>query len=153
MRMLELKIPPAIQVVIAAALMWLVARITPGVALDADLGALLYRSLTIVGAAVLLWGAWSFRKMKTTLDPTRPEKASALVVTGVYRFTRNPMYLGFLFLLAGWAAFLASAWSLLVIPGFVAWMNRFQIRPEEKALADKFGREFEDYRSRVRRWI
>ena len=109
--------------------------------------------LVAAGATLLLAGAWGFRKSGTTVDPTRPGKASALVTTGVYRYTRNPMYLGFLLLLAGWAAFLSNGWSLLVLPLFVASMNRFQIGPEERVLAEMFGQEFEDYSNRVRRWI
>ena len=73
-----------------------------------------------------------------------------LVDSGVYRFTRNPMYLALLFGLAGWALFLGNVYSLTLNVVFVAYMNRFQIRPEEQALESVFGEAFIDYRSRVR---
>ncbi len=153
MSVLELKIPPALQLVIAAGVMWLISLITPDIALSEDARVLLYRLLTVFGGVMVLLGWWDFRKARTTVDPTKPGKASALVVSGIYRLTRNPMYLGFLFMLAGWAVYLTSAVSLLVIPGFIAFMNRFQIEPEERALEENFGIDYVEYRQRVRRWI
>ncbi len=83
----------------------------------------------------------------------RPDSASSLVVSGVYRYTRNPMYLGFLLILPGWAAFLSNAAARVVFPAFVLYMDHFQVFPEERALASLFAQEFADYRARVRRWI
>ena len=83
----------------------------------------------------------------------KPESASSLVVSGIYRFTRNPMYLGMLLVLSGWAIFLSNALSFLFLPAYVVYMNRFQIGPEERALAAKFPQPFADYRSEVRRWL
>jgi protein-S-isoprenylcysteine O-methyltransferase Ste14 len=82
-----------------------------------------------------------------------PEAASSLVVAGIYRVTRNPMYLGFLLILLGWAAWLSNVLALLPLAGFVIYMNVFQIRPEERALEALFGPEFEAYKKQVRRWI
>jgi len=82
-----------------------------------------------------------------------PQSASALVVSGIYRFTRNPMYVGFLFVLLGWAVWLSNGLSFLFLPAFVLYMNRFQIQPEERALHARFGQEFVAYTSRVRRWL
>jgi protein-S-isoprenylcysteine O-methyltransferase Ste14 len=78
--------------------------------------------------------------------------ASSLVVTGIYRHTRNPMYLGGLVMLSGWALFLATLSACLFLPLFVAYLTRFQIIPEEKVLRARFGTEFDDYVKRVRRW-
>ena len=83
----------------------------------------------------------------------QPESASALVVSGIYRLTRNPMYLGFLLILLGWALFLSNGLAVLAVPAFVFYMNRFQIEPEERALAAIFGAEFVAYKSHVRRWL
>jgi protein-S-isoprenylcysteine O-methyltransferase Ste14 len=83
----------------------------------------------------------------------RPESTSSLVVSGIYGVTRNPMYLGFLVALLGWAVFLAHALALLPLLAFLLYMNRFQIRPEESALTTLFGQEFTTYRKRVRRWL
>jgi protein-S-isoprenylcysteine O-methyltransferase Ste14 len=90
---------------------------------------------------------------RTTTNPLKPANASALVVRGIYRVTRNPMYLGLAALLAAWAIYLSSLAALAVLPLFVLYINRFQIAPEERALRSRFGAEFEAYRARVRRWI
>jgi protein-S-isoprenylcysteine O-methyltransferase Ste14 len=74
-------------------------------------------------------------------------------MTGIYRFTRNPMYIGLLMTLLGWAAFLASLPALLFVIAFVLYMNRFQIQPEERALSSLFGADYAVYRARVRRWL
>ena len=71
---------------------------------------------------------------------------------GIYRLTRNPMYLGFLWILPGWGIFLSNAPAFLVLPGFALSMNRFQIEPEERALTRLFGQAFVAYATQVRRW-
>lgn len=83
----------------------------------------------------------------------RPDAASTLVTSGIYRVTRNPMYLGILFALLGWGLFLSNLGSLLFCGVFVLYMSRFQIQPEERALEVKFGVAFIMYKSRVRRWL
>jgi protein-S-isoprenylcysteine O-methyltransferase Ste14 len=83
----------------------------------------------------------------------KPDSASSLVVSGIYKYTRNPMYLGFLLVLLGWAAFLSNLAALALLPAFVAYMNRFQIRPEERVLASLFPNDYPAYRAKVRRWI
>ena len=98
-------------------------------------------------------GFASFRRAKTTVNPMKPDSASSLVVSGIYDLTRNPMYLGFLVILVGWAFFLSNALGFIFLPLFVLYMNRFQIEPEERALASVFGEAFASYRSRVRRWL
>lgn len=150
---LALRIPPAVQLVLFAALMWGLANVTPNLGLDRSLQVWLYRGLTVLGGLIVILGWWDFRRARTTVDPTRPHKASSLVVTGVYRLSRNPMYLGFGLLLLGWAAFLDNGYSLLLLPLFVAGLTQLQIKPEEKALRQRFGEEWEDYARRVRRWI
>ncbi|MBG6289848.1 isoprenylcysteine carboxylmethyltransferase family protein [Pseudomonas nitroreducens] len=106
-----------------------------------------------MGAAVCLAGVLSFRLARTAVNPLRPETASALVSSGIYGHTRNPMYLGFAIALVAWAFYLASPVALLGVVGFVLYMNRFQIGPEEQALASLFGEAFAAYRTRVRRWL
>jgi protein-S-isoprenylcysteine O-methyltransferase Ste14 len=76
-----------------------------------------------------------------------------MVTSGVYGVSRNPMYVGFLLVLIGWAAFLSHALAFALLPLFVAYMNRFQIEPEERALSAKFGGQFQEYRRSVRRWV
>ena len=95
----------------------------------------------------------SFRKAKTTMNPFKPDTSSALVSHGVYRFTRNPMYVGLLITLLGWAAFLWQPWALFFLPLFVLYITQFQIKPEERVLSSLFGTEYAEYMAKVRRWL
>ena len=80
-------------------------------------------------------------------------RAPCVVTRGVYRWTRNPMYLGMLVVLAGWAVWLGSAAALLGLPLSVLLLNRLQIGPEERILRERFGQDYIDYQARVRRWL
>jgi protein-S-isoprenylcysteine O-methyltransferase Ste14 len=82
-----------------------------------------------------------------------PGAASTIVSSGVYRWSRNPMYLGFLCALAGLAVYLSNAASFVMIAAYVAYMNRYQIEPEERALLARFGPEYASYMAKVRRWL
>lgn len=149
---MELKIPPLALVVIAAIAMWLAARVSPfAVGLPGrPVVALLF---VIAGIAICATGVITFRLAKTTVDPRTPGKASALVDSGIYRLTRNPMYLGFVLALFGWAYWLSNLLAFIVIPVFILYMNRFQIGPEERALEGLFGEDYRRYCGNVRRWI
>lgn len=109
--------------------------------------------LVALGVACSLAGVIAFRRARTTVNPTTPDAASSLVCTGFHRLTRNPMYLGLLLVLCGWAILLSSPWSLLGAAAFVLYMNAFQIAPEERALARIFGSAFAAYTTSVRRWL
>lgn len=88
------------------------------------------------------------------MNPTKPDHASVLITAGIYGISRNPMYLGFLALLIGWSMYLANAVALILVPiGFVAYMDHFQIAPEERALQSLFGDAYTSYARRVRRWL
>lgn len=153
MNKLELKIPPVVLVSIFLGLMWGIARETPKLEITSFLSQGMALIIVLVGMVIILSGAYAFNKAQTTVNPLAPEQSSSLVNFGIYKFTRNPMYLGFLLFLIGWGVYLASAYSLLVLPMFILYMNVFQIRPEERALANKFGEEFEQYKSSARRWL
>jgi protein-S-isoprenylcysteine O-methyltransferase Ste14 len=153
LQVLELKIPPLGVVLVTAALMWLVSWAVPRLEFVLPAREVIALSFAALGGVVILSGIASFRRAGTTFNPLKPEATSSLVVSGVYAFTRNPMYLGFLFVLVGWAVFLSTALAFLLLPLFVLYMNRFQIQPEEKALISRFGQEFVSYKSRVRRWL
>lgn len=148
-----LKIPPVVTFLLVSGLMWVAARTVPslGFTLPARLGGALV--LAGAGVVIALLGVVSFRRAKTTVNPLHPEAASTLVVVGIYRVTRNPMYLGLLLLLLGWAVFLANALAFVFPAAYIPLMNRLQIRPEETALATKFGAAFSAYQSQVRRWL
>lgn len=150
---LELKIPPLIVALILGLLMWLLAHLTPGLTAALPYRAAVAGLLLGAGVLVALAGVVEFRRAQTTVDPTRPRNASAVVTGGIYALTRNPMYLGFLLALAAWAAWLGNLPACLVLPAFVKYMNRFQIAPEERFLSGKFGAGYEAYLLRVRRWI
>lgn len=150
---MELKIPPAALTLLFAAAMWAAARHLPLGRFDFPGRHVLAALILSAGLIAPLLGAWRFRKAATTVDPLHPDKTTSLVTRGIYGRTRNPMYLGFLLLLAAWGLRLGSLPALLLLPGFVMWMDRFQIVPEERALERKFGGRYREYRSRVRRWI
>jgi protein-S-isoprenylcysteine O-methyltransferase Ste14 len=150
---LELKIPPLAIVVITAALMWLVARKTPDFAFHFSVRMAVALGVSLAGITFSATGSFTFRRAGTTLNPMKPESASALVQSGIYQRTRNPMYFGFLLDLLAWAIFLSNWLTFVFLPFFIAYMNRFQIEPEERALASRFGDEFATYKTKVRRWI
>jgi protein-S-isoprenylcysteine O-methyltransferase Ste14 len=152
-RFLELKVPPLALMMLMAALMWLVSRATPALQVPVPARTFLSLGFVIAGAVTSALGVVSFRRARTTVNPMNPAASSSLVIGGIYRLTRNPMYLGFLLALIGWAVFLSNALAFLLLPVFIFYMNSFQIEPEERALASLFGQEFITYRSRVRRWL
>ena len=149
---LELRVPPVVLLVLSGAAMWSFARFLPALNLG-HAPRWLVLLPGIVGIAVALAGIVAFRRARTTVDPTHPEKSSAIVTGGIYRWSRNPMYLGFLLILLAWAIRSGNAASALLLPAFVLYMNRFQIAPEERILEGKFGSAYVEYARRVRRWI
>jgi protein-S-isoprenylcysteine O-methyltransferase Ste14 len=153
MRWLELKVPPVALVLFLGAAMWGLAVTTPTVDSPIWLRAGFAALLMLKGAWLAVAGVLAFRRAETTVNPMAPQETQRVVEGGIYRYTRNPMYLGFAFALLGWAIWLAAPWALLGPVVFVAWMTSFQIRPEERALEARFGSAYRDYRSRVRRWI
>lgn len=152
-RFLELRIPPPVVGLASAGGMWAVAHLPPllhwswfgRLSVAVVLGA--------AGVAVAMGGVRSFRRAETTINPLKPETSAALVVTGIYSVTRNPMYLGMALVLFAWAVYLSSVWSLLGPVLFALYITRFQIIPEERALDRLFGASYAAYRQRVRRWL
>lgn len=153
MNALELKLPPPLVALAVAVLMWLASRVTAPIELPFAFRIGTVIAFALLGFCIDLTGLISFRRARTTINPTRPMAASSLVSTGIYRYTRNPMYLGLLIELLAWAVFLSNVLALLLVPLFVLYINRFQIAPEERALAAIFGAEFAAYKGRVRRWL
>lgn len=151
--MLKLKIPPPIYMLLVAGLMWLLNKHMPVVELLSSpwnkLGFIFMAVAAFLdGGAVL-----QFFRTHTTINPMRPERAEKLVITGMYRYSRNPMYLGLLCLLLGWAILLGSLLPFILLPVFIAIMNRQQIMPEEDILEQKFGQQYESYKKSVNRWL
>lgn len=153
MSSLELKVPPLLLFGAVALVMALLARWLPAWDFTLPASSAAAAVLAAAGAGVAALGARAFVRARTTLDPRLPHKSSSLVRGGVYRASRNPMYLGMLLLLAAWGLQLGNLAALLGLPAFVLYMNRFQITPEERLLGEKFGLEFDQYRAAVRRWL
>ena len=150
---LELKIPPPLVAVIFGLAMWLVSFV------DGATHDLVGHRLAVAVAVASIGVVFGFSAMatflraKTTMNPTKPAAASALVTHGVYRFTRNPMYVSLVLYLLAWAVYLSNWLALIVIPVFALYIDRFQIQPEERALSALYGSEYASYKSRVRRWL
>lgn len=153
METLELRIPPVLQVIIVAVGMWILSVLFP--VLNAPITSTIGMAVGVstIGIIVALCGVLEFRRADTTVDPRFPDRSSHLVVSGVYRISRNPMYLGFFLVLFGWTLYLMNYLAFLLLPIFVAYMNRFQIQPEERYMIQKFEDEFDAYAAKVRRWI
>ena len=133
--------------------MWLIAAQLPILELPATTLRWFSYVLCLMGLSLLIPSIFSFKKFNTTINPTRPEQGSQLISSGVYRISRNPIYLGFFLLLIGWGLWLANAMALLISILFPILMTQFQIIPEERALETLFGDEYVTYRQKVRRWV
>ena len=153
MRSLENRIPPPLVALIVAAVMWGGAHAWPPLAMNA----VVRYGVAVVFFALSGFFAFpaflAFRRARTTVDPIHIDRASTIVSTGIYRITRNPMYVSLTFLLLTWAVYLAAPWSLLGPVVFVAFITRFQILPEERVMTTKFGAAYLEYKSGVRRWL
>ncbi|SEC53185.1 Protein-S-isoprenylcysteine O-methyltransferase Ste14 [Maribacter dokdonensis] len=150
---MELKVPPVIVFLCFGSIMYLLDLVLPIGYFDFFGRLMLAKFLVGIGMVIALLALIQFRFAKTTVDPTKPDKAQSFVVSGVFKFSRNPMYLALLLILLALGIFLGNAFNTLVAAGFVAYMNRFQIIPEEQILLNKFGRSFKDYCILTRRWF
>jgi len=153
MSSLELRIPPDVVWVVVAGLMWLASRVTAGFGAAESLRRPLALLLLAIGVGFIVAGRIALNRAGTTWRSTEPGRTTALVTSGVYRLSRNPIYLGMEIVLLGWAVALASPAAALVSALFVAYMTRFQIRPEELVLSVSLGQDYRDYSKRVRRWV
>jgi len=150
---LRLRVPPLAVTAIAAVMAWGLAHALPACTLELPARYGLAGTFGGLGLVCSGLGVASFRRARTTVNPLTPGATTALVVSGIYRLTRNPMYLGFLCVLLAEIAWLAQPAALLVAAGFVLYLNRYQIAPEEHALRARFGPAYLAYAARVRRWI
>lgn len=153
MNWLDKKIPPPIVAIFFAVLMKFLAPYGPSISMPETFNLILCSAITIVALVVDISAILSFKKMQTTVNPLKPSSATQLVVNGVYHFSRNPMYLGMVLLLSAWGIYLSSLFGLFLILGFVFYITRFQIRPEERALTKLFTTDFINYKQTVRRWL
>jgi protein-S-isoprenylcysteine O-methyltransferase Ste14 len=133
--------------------MTVIAWLTPAVEIGSNVRLVGGGVAIALGALVVVQGARTFWRNKTTINPVDLDSVSSLVTSGVFRFSRNPMYVGFTTALTGWAVCLAAPWALLGPVAFVIFTNRFQIVPEERVMQAKFGQAYDDYRAQVRQWL
>jgi len=153
MRWLETRVPPPLVMLLCGAIGYLASRLAAGPVVPLPMPALLAGGLVAIGVTLNLLPKLAFRRARTTVNPLRPAVASALVTQGVYRYTRNPMYLGQATVLAGAMLYLQNLAALLAVPLFVLYINRWQIVPEERALSARFPEAYAAFRQRVRRWL
>lgn len=150
---MHLKIPPLIFSAFLALLMWVCALFVKITEMEFPGRLILSLLVLIFGVSAVVLGILTFRRLQTTVNPMRPGDASRLVAEGVFKFSRNPMYVGFFIILLAWALYLANILNTLVLIFYVWFINRYQIVPEEKILLEKFGQEYQQYLTKTRRWI
>lgn len=156
MHRLENLIPPPAILLVTLVIMFIVSRFDSARILRADkfsINTLLATLLVVAGIAVIIFAIKEFRRAGTTINALKPETASRLVISGVFRFTRNPMYLGMLSVALGAVVFYGSAWCVIAVALFLAFITRFQVVPEERAMETLFGKQYDAYRACTRRWI
>ena len=156
MSRLENSIPPPAVLLFTMMVMFIISRFDTTRILRADqfaLNAVLATILVIAGIVVPVLGIRQFRRTQTTINPLKPNTASNLVTSGIFRLTRNPMYLGMVLLALSSAIYYGSAWCLIPVVAFIAFITRFQILPEERAMGSLFSTEFDAYKANTRRWI
>ncbi len=150
---LKIRIPPPFYALVIALLMWSLDRYLPLIQLSIPELHLIGWILIALGAFIDLWSLALFFSHRTTPNPLKPERSSHLVTSGMYRFSRNPMYLGLLLILLGWFFLLGSLTPFLMVPLFVVVLSHQQIIPEEQSMENNFGKEYRQYKESVRRWI
>jgi len=153
MSVLDNKVPPPLLFFMASCTTWFSALYSPRLELNTTITHLVSISLLVIGIAFCVTGMISFHREKTTINPLKPETTTSLVTSGVYSFSRNPMYLGLALALLSFSVYLRSPSSIIGFIFFVLYINRFQIKPEEKHLYAIFGGGFVQYTQTVRKWL
>ena len=150
---MKLKVPPALTLLIFGISMYVLDRFLPVGEFDFFGRRAMTFAMFVMGFLILMIAIVQFLRSKTTVDPMHPEKTSQLVTSGIFNYSRNPMYLGMLMFLIGWGLYLGNAFNTIIAAGFVYFMNHFQILPEEQALREKYGKVYQLYCKAVRRWF
>lgn len=153
MRVLENRIPPPVVTAIVGLAMWAISLVTEPLEIPATARYILAAAFFLLGGVFAVPAIIAFRRAETTINPVQIDQASAVVTTGIYRLTRNPMYVGLTAMLCSWAFYLAVPLAFLGPVFFVLFITRLQIIPEERTMKTKFGQAYTDYKRRVRRWL
>ena len=150
---MKLLIPPPILTLMSAILMLIISKYFNKANFSLNQHNQFALFFLIVALIIILISIAKFIKSKTTISPLKPNKTSILVDSGIYKHTRNPMYLGLLLILFSLFLYLKNFLSFLVLPLFVIYITKNQILPEEKVLENLFGDQYKKYKNKVRRWI
>jgi len=155
MHVLDNKIPPPIVAVFCAAAMYWLAHSKFAITINtlAHIQLKIALIILLISVLIALCAVWSFKRARTTISPTKPQNSAALVTSGLFKYSRNPMYVAVAFSLVAFTVYLGEALSLTGVVAFVIYITQFQIKPEERILKEKFGAPYETYLSKVRRWI
>ena len=148
---IKTKIPPPLVALIFGFLVNYSKSIFPKI--EVGWGSVVGAYMIIIGLIIILSAIIQFKKYKTTITPLNPSNATKLIVHGIYKFSRNPMYLGLLLILFGISIIQNPIGGLLIVPSFILYINHFQIIPEECAMLDLFKDDFLKYKENVRRWV
>ena len=148
---METKIPPPIVTLIFGLSIYFSRGIFQAVEIEYSfyIGIL----LLLGGFTILISAARSFKKDKTTINPLSPEQATKLVTDGIFKYSRNPMYLGMTLVLGSMAVFFNLLGGVILIALFCLYITKFQIIPEERAMSNLFSQDFNKYKQATRRWI
>lgn len=153
MSYLENRVPPPMILLISMLCMRIIAGFDNSTLLSFKLHNWVALAICIAGVAIAISAVVSFKKAQTTINPLAPESSSRLVTSGIFKLTRNPMYLGMALVGFAWGFYLASVYSLMMVAVFVVLITYFQIKPEERAMRRLFGGDFERYAKATRRWL
>ena len=148
---IKTKIPPPLVALTFGFLINYTKNIFPKIEISNDI--IFGSFMIIIGLIIILSAIILFKKYQTTITPLNPSNATKLITDGIYKFSRNPMYLGLLLVLLGISIILNPVGGLSLIPLFILYLNLFQIIPEENAMVDLFKDEFSEYQKNVRKWI
>ena len=146
-------IPPPVIALALGTAMYFAADLTPMLGVPMPLRPVISGLLVVAGLSIAVSALAQFRRHRTTVNPLEPARASTLVTGGVFRVSRNPMYVGLLMVLVAWAYWLGNGAALGIALLFVPILNALQIAPEERALAEKFGDDYTEYTEATRRWL
>jgi protein-S-isoprenylcysteine O-methyltransferase Ste14 len=153
MRELETRIPPPIVMVLLGGIAWMAAKFLPALSFQLPAHTLFAGALAAVGLVLNVLPKLALKHAGTTVNPLKPASTTSLVTSGIYRHTRNPMYLGHSVILLGWAAHLHNLVAFLAVPAFMLYISRFQIQPEERELSARFPDAYAAFSRQVPRWL
>jgi protein-S-isoprenylcysteine O-methyltransferase Ste14 len=150
---LALKVPPPVQLIICSILMYSLAYYFPQYSFSLDLSFPLSLLLIALASVIGLIALYDFRKHKTTFHPHTPEKTNTVVDSGIYAYSRNPMYLALVLILFALVFYIENMLCFTLIPLFIGYITQYQIKPEEDMLDKLFPNTYLAYSQKVRRWL